>query len=223
MVSTARRAGPPTPTWPYRFGVRMVGDALRDFVITPLVKHWVSIGTQGSDHLRDLRTPAIFIFNHSDDFDVPVIYAGLPRRIRRRLCVATGENIIAEHRALATIIRLCFAGFAFARRAPYRPSLNYVAELIASGHHVLLAPEGQLSVNGELDQFKSGIGLLAVTLGVPVIPMRLDGIWGTVPMHALWPQRHSDVTLRIAEPRRFASDAKYREVTLALREAVLSL
>jgi hypothetical protein len=42
-------------------------------------------------------------------------------------------------------------------------------------------------------------------------------------MHALWPQRHSDVTLRIGVPQRFPSDAKYREVTLALRQAVLSL
>jgi 1-acyl-sn-glycerol-3-phosphate acyltransferase len=199
-----------------------VGDALRDGVVTPFIKHWVSITTEGTNNLRGLNEPAIFIFNHSDDFDAPVIYAALPRKIRRKMSVATGANILADHRGLAFVIRLCYAGFSFARRA-FRPSLAYVGELMASGHHVLLAPEGELSTDGELAEFKAGIGLLAVTLGAPVVPMRLDGLWGTVPMHALWPKRHSKVTLHIGAPRRFGPDAKYREVTAALRDAVRDL
>jgi 1-acyl-sn-glycerol-3-phosphate acyltransferase len=202
--------------------VRVVGDALRDCVVTPFIKHWVSITTEGSDNLRGLNESSIFIFNHSDDFDAPVIYAALPRRVRRRLSVATGENILADHRGLAFVIRLCYAGFSFARRA-FRPSLAYVGELMASGRHVLLAPEGQLSADGELAEFKAGVGLLAVSLGAPVVPMRLDGLWGTVPMHALWPKRHSVVTLRIGAPLRFGPEDKYREVTTALRDAVQRL
>jgi 1-acyl-sn-glycerol-3-phosphate acyltransferase len=199
-----------------------VGDTLRDCVVTPFIKHWVTITTEGADNLRDLNESAIFIFNHSDDFDAPVIYAALPRKIRRRMSVATGENILADHAGLAFVIRFCYAGFSFARRA-FRPSLAYVGELMASGRHILLAPEGELSTDGQLAEFKAGIGLLAVTLGAPVVPMRLDGLWGTVPMHALWPKRHSTVTLRIGAPLRFASDAKYREVTVALHDAVQGL
>ena len=221
-MSAHRRAGPSTPTWPFRRSVRVVGDALRDCVVTPFIKHWVSITTEGSDNLRGLNESSIFIFNHSDDFDAPVIYAALPRRVRRRLSVATGENILADHRGLAFVIRLCYAGFSFARRA-FRPSLAYVGELMASGRHVLLAPEGQLSADGELAEFKAGVGLLAVSLGAPVVPMRLDGLWGTVPMHALWPKRHSVVTLRIGAPLRFGPEDKYREVTTALRDAVQRL
>jgi 1-acyl-sn-glycerol-3-phosphate acyltransferase len=213
----------PTPTWPFRLGVRLIGDGLRDTVITPFVKHWVSITTEGAHHLNALSEPALFIFNHSDDFDAPVIYAALPRAVRRRLTVATGANILGDHRALGFIIRLCYAGFAIARRSPYRPSLTYVSDLMVAGCHVLLAPEGQLSTDGELQEFKSGIGLLAVKTGASVVPMRLDGLWGTVPMHALWPQRHSTVKVRIGEPRRFAPDAKYRDVTRELREAMLAL
>ncbi len=221
-MSAHRRAGPSTPTWPFRRSVRVVGDALRDCVVTPFIKHWVSITTEGSDNLRGLNESSIFIFNHSDDFDAPVIYAALPRRVRRRLSVATGENILADHRGLAFVIRLCYAGFSFAPRA-FRPSLAYVGELMASGRHVLLAPEGQLSEDGELAEFKAGVGLLAVSLGAPVVPMRLDGLWGTVPMHALWPKRHSVVTLRIGAPLRFGPEDKYREVTTALRDAVQRL
>lgn len=222
MVSNHKSAVSPMPTWPFRKSVRVVGDTLRDCVMTPFIKHWVSITTEGTDNLRGLNEPAIFIFNHSDDFDAPVIYAALPRSIRRKLSVATGANILADHRGLAFVIRLCYAGFSFARRA-FRPSLTYVGEMMASGRHVLLAPEGQLSEDGQLADFKAGIGLLAVTLAAPVVPMRLDGLWGTVPMHALWPKRHSSVTLRIGPPLRFGSEAKYREVTVALHDAVQGL
>jgi 1-acyl-sn-glycerol-3-phosphate acyltransferase len=220
VVSDQHQASP--PTWPFRKSVRLVGDVVRDGILTPFVRHWVSITTEGADNLRDVNEPSIFIFNHSDDFDAPVIYAALPRRIRRKLSVATGANILSDHRGLAFVIRFCYAGFSFARRA-FRPSLAYVGELMASGRHVLLAPEGQLSSDGELGEFKAGIGLLAVTLGAPVVPLRLDGLWGTVPMHALWPKRHSTVTLRIGAPQRFGPDAKYREVTVALREAMQRL
>ncbi len=199
-----------------------MGDTLRDCVITPFIKHWVTITTEGADNLAGLNESAIFIFNHSDDLDGPVIYAALPRKVRRKMSVATGANILADHGGLAFVIRLCYAGFSFARRA-FRPSLAYVGELMASGRHILLAPEGELSTDGQLAEFKGGIGLLAVTLGAPVVPMRLDGLWGTVPMHALWPKRHSNVTLRIGAPQRFGSEAKYREVTAALRDAVQSL
>ena len=222
MVSNHESAISPTPAWPYRRSVRVVGDLLRDCVVTPFIKHWVSISTEGADNLRGLNEPAIFIFNHTDDFDGPVIYAALPRRIRRKLSVATGANILADHRGLAFVIRLCYAGFSFARRA-FRPSLAYVDELMALGRNILLAPEGHLSEDGELAEFKGGIGLLAVTLGAPVVPMRLDGLWGTVPMHSLWPKRHSKVTLRIGAPLRFGPDAKYREVTVALHDAVKAL
>lgn len=222
MVRNRESTTSSTPAWPFRRGVRIVGDLLRDGVITPFIKHWVSISTEGAENLRGVNEPAIFIFNHSDDFDAPVIYAALPWRIRRKLSVATGANILADHRGLAFVIRLCYAGFSFARRA-FRPSLAYVGELMASGRHILLAPEGHLSENGELAEFKGGIGLLAVTLGAPVVPMRLDGLWGTVPMHALWPKRHSTVTLRIGAPLRFGPEEKYREVTVALRDAVKAL
>ena len=137
--------------------------------------------------------------------------------------VAVGADILEDHPILAFILRLCFAAFAFERRKATRLSLDYVREVIDSGWHVLLAPEGRLSTTGELLDFKSGVGLLAVKLGVPVVPMRIDGLSGTVPMHAWWPKKHSDVIVRIGEPQRFGPDVRYRVATRALREAVESL
>ncbi|MGA7835715.1 MAG: AMP-binding protein [Acidimicrobiales bacterium] len=213
----------PPPTWPYRRDVRVVGNALRDHVVARFVEHWVTLDVEGDDVLRTLSEPSLFIFNHSDDFDGPVIYQSLPREIRDHLAVATGADVMSDHKVLAFIVRLCFAGFAFARSEPYMPSLEYVGRLIDRGWHVLIAPEGRLSANGELQEFKSGIGLLAVSLGVPVVPMKTIGLSGTVPLHAKWPMRQSRVTVRIGEPVRFAPSIDYEEATATLHSLLAKL
>jgi 1-acyl-sn-glycerol-3-phosphate acyltransferase len=203
--------------------VRRLGDAVRDGVLSPFVHHWVTARVVGEENLTNLTSPALFIFNHCDDFDVPVLYGALPRAVRRRLSIATGSNIIDEHAVLAFIVRFCYAGFSFARNTPARASLTYVGELLSSGRHVAIAPEGELSPNGELADFKGGIGLLAVTLGVPVIPVRIDGLFGTVPLHAKWPKKKSRVTVRVGEAMTFARSERYRSATNQLRDAMLAL
>jgi long-chain acyl-CoA synthetase len=211
------------PTWPYQREVRVFGNAVRDHAIARIVQHWVTLDIEGADSLSLVTEPSIFIFNHSDDFDGPVIYQSLPPEIRDHLAVATGADVLDDHRALAFIVRLCFAGFAFARSEPFMPSLGYVGQMIDRGWHVLIAPEGRLSTNGELQDFKSGIGLLAVNLGAPVVPMRTIGLSGTVPLHAKWPKKHSHVTVRIGEPMRFEPTADYEVATSTLHDIVANL
>jgi long-chain acyl-CoA synthetase len=211
------------PTWTYRPAVRHLGDALRDHVIARLVGHWVSQDVVGLEHLADLDGPAIFIFNHTDDFDAPVIYRALPPSIRRRLAVATAADVMANHRLLAFIARLCFAGFAFARQEPYLRSLEYVGRMIDRGWNVLIAPEGRLSTTGELQDFKSGIGLLAANLGVPIVPLKTVGLAGTVPLHAKWPRRHSHVVVRIGVAQRVEPTQDYDAVTAMLHQTMSDL
>jgi long-chain acyl-CoA synthetase len=209
--------------WPYGRAVRVVGNALRDHVIYSLVRRWVRLDVVGADRLVGLKTPAIFIFNHSDDFDGPVIYQAVPRELRRRLAVATGADVMRAHRLLAFIVRLCYAGFPFARSEPYVPSLQYVGEMVDKGWNVLIAPEGHLSTDAQLQPFKSGIGLLAVNLGVPVVPLKTFGLAGTVPLHAKWPKKRSRVTVRIGAPLRFGPVLDYEDVTETLRRAMETL
>ncbi len=104
MVSD-QHAGP--PTWPFRRSVRILGDTLRDCVVTPFIKHWVSITTEGADNIRSLGEPAIFIFNHSDDFDAPVIYAALPRIKQGGVSLVVVEQDIAQAMAVADRV-YCF-------------------------------------------------------------------------------------------------------------------
>jgi long-chain acyl-CoA synthetase len=211
------------PRWPYWPPVRVLGNALRDHVVDPLLRRWVHLEVEGAEHLATLSGPALFIFNHSDDFDVPVVYRALPRAVRHRLAVATGDDVMAEHRVLALIARLLFAGFSFARSEPYLASLENVGVMIDRQWHILIAPEGRIDNSGRLQSFKTGIGLLAVNLGVPVVPVKTIGLTGTVPLHAKWPKKRSRVTVRIGEPVSFGPHENYEDVTERLHAIVEQL
>jgi long-chain acyl-CoA synthetase len=225
LVNQGNAVAPPMhlPAWPYYRGVHVIGNTLREIIIHPIVRIWVKIDVVGRDNLRGLDTPAIFIFNHTDDFDGPVVYRSLPYYIRKNLSVAAADDVIKEHKVLEFIIRLCFAGFNFSRKEPYLPSLEYVGRMIDRGYNVALSPEGHISGNGKLQQFKPGIGLLAVNLGVPIVPIKTDGLRGTVPVHASWPKKHSRVTVQIGQPISFDADMDYDEVTNKLQQIMKNL
>jgi 1-acyl-sn-glycerol-3-phosphate acyltransferase len=208
------------PKWPYRRDVRWIGNALRDHVFARIVRHWVTLDVEGVEHLKEVTSPSLFIFNHTDDLDGPVIYQAMPKAIRRHMTVAIGADIMRDHKWLALATRLGWGAFAFSRTAPFRPSFRYVSDLLSRGHHILFAPEGRLSTDGELLDFKPGVGYIVVRLGVPVIPLKTKGLSGTVPLHANWPKKQSRVTVRFGEPMHFDKEANYTEVTESLRKAV---
>lgn len=41
---------------------------------------------------------------------------------------------------------------------------------------VLIFPEGRMSAEGEIAPFQPGIGMIASKLGIPVVPIRIDGM-----------------------------------------------
>ena len=128
---------------------------------------WVKMTVEGRENLDGLDGPALYVFNHSDDFDGPVVYQALPRQIRRRLAVAAADDVMREHKVLAFIVRFCFAGFNLARTEPYMPSLEYVGTLVDRGWSVALAPEGRLSTDGVLAAVQVGHRLAGRPSGGP--------------------------------------------------------
>lgn len=55
-----------------------------------------------------------------------------------------------------------------------------VAEELRAGHVVCIFPEGRLSRDGKLSPFRRGIQRALETTPVPVVPLALEGLWGSV-------------------------------------------
>jgi long-chain acyl-CoA synthetase len=70
-----------------------------------------------------------------------------------------------------------FNVFPLPQRSGFRESFAFAGKLVDQGYSVLVFPEGARTPHGAMQPFRSGIGLLATRLNVPVIPMRIDGLF----------------------------------------------
>lgn len=52
-----------------------------------------------------------------------------------------------------------------------------ISEALEQGEMVCIFPEGKLTTDGEMNEFKSGIEQILKTTPVPVVPMALRGLW----------------------------------------------
>lgn len=55
-----------------------------------------------------------------------------------------------------------------------------VANSVKGGHVIGLFPEGYISRNGQLKRFQPGVGKIVKEHQVPVVPISLSGLWGSI-------------------------------------------
>jgi len=122
---------------------------------------------------------------------------------------------------LATLL---FNVFPLPQFSGFRESFRFAGESIDRGYSVLVFPEGEVnsSEDGCMAPFQSGIGLLAQNLGIPIIPMRLDGVWRMKREHRRL-ARIGEITVRIGTPITFPSGTHPHEIARQLESLVQSL
>jgi long-chain acyl-CoA synthetase len=89
---------------------------------------------------------------------------------------------------------------------------------------VLVFPEGEVnnSEDGRMAPFQGGIGLLAENLGLPIVPMRLDGVW-QMKREGRRLARLGEIVVRIGAPVTFPPGTSLDEVAHSLESQVRSL
>jgi 1-acyl-sn-glycerol-3-phosphate acyltransferase len=122
--------------------------------------------------------PAVLVCNHVSYVDAIVIGAASPRPIR----------FVMDHRIFRTpllgwIFRTAKAiPIAPAREDPFMMERAFIdiAEALHQGDLVCIFPEGKLTTTGEMSEFRGGVARIVERSKVPVIPMALRGLWGSV-------------------------------------------
>jgi long-chain acyl-CoA synthetase len=178
--------------------------------------------------------PLLVVCNHIADVDFAFVQTALPARFRHRLATATrGEDLEALRSPAAS--RGFFAGiydrilwflgvsllnlFPLPREAGFRQSFAYAGEAVDRGYSILVFPEGRHTVDGNINSFRAGIGLLADNLGVPVLPVRILGLFEVKRagkrFAAPW-----KIRVRIGQPMKFATGTDPGRIAAALQDAV---
>ncbi len=191
----------------------------------------------GRENLRDMQGPALVVCNHITYFDVGMVLAALPHRLRRLAVAMEGERVAWMRRprpewALWERILLpvaywlmtpLFHVFPLPQRAGFRESFQYAGEVADKGYNVLVFPEGARTKDGQIAPFRSGIGLLAANLRLPVIPMRIKGLWELKAKGQRVIAPRGAISVTVGKPIRFSPEATAEQITATLEAAVKSL
>lgn len=172
------------------------------WVLSRLIYRVHVTGT-GRDNLPETG-PALIVCNHISYMD-PLIIGGTIQRPIRFVMTHRIYNI----RGLKWLFRLAGAipvAPAHEDAECLRRAFESVDEALARGELVGLFPEGGLSPDGEVQRFRAGITEILSRRQVPVVPMALEGLWGSVFSRkpGRWKTRDrgllSRVQLRILDP-----------------------
>lgn len=86
----------------------------------------------------------------------------------------------------------------------YDAAFKKIAEYLRHGEVVCIFPEGKLTSDGELNEFKAGVERIIEENPVPVIPMALQGLWGSFfsrdPNKGFFKRLWSRITLVAGQP-----------------------
>jgi 1-acyl-sn-glycerol-3-phosphate acyltransferase len=121
---------------------------------------------------------AVLVCNHVSYVDAIVIGAASPRPIRFVM-----DHKIFKTPLLGWIFRTAKAiPIASAKEDPWLMEKAYIdiAQALHQGDLVCIFPEGKLTSTGEINEFRGGIAKIIERSKVPVIPMALRGLWGSL-------------------------------------------
>jgi long-chain acyl-CoA synthetase len=122
-----------------------------------------------------------------------------------------------------------FNVFPLPKQSGFRESFAFAGELADKGWNVLVFPEGARTKDGKLAAFRGGIGLLATRLHLPVVPVRIDGLWELAQARLagkssrLKPAPRGAVKVTIGEAVTFAAEADVDEIARELESRVREL
>jgi long-chain acyl-CoA synthetase len=100
---------------------------------------------------------------------------------------------------------LLFNIFPLPQSQGFSRSLAYMGKLVDGGYNILLFPEGGHSRDGQMLAFQPGLGTMVRELGIPVVPVYINGTFQVLPHDASFPKQ-GRVTVTFGKPLHFRNE-----------------
>jgi 1-acyl-sn-glycerol-3-phosphate acyltransferase len=152
----------------------------------------MELAVDGRENLRDGQTYLV-MSNHQSHYDIPVLFEAIGGNIR----MITKKELFRVPLFGEALAAGGFISIDRSDRHAAIRSLQQARDLLASGTHVWIAPEGTRSRTGELGPFKKGAFYLALEARLPILPVTISGTRNALPAKGLrsTPGAHVHVTI----------------------------
>jgi long-chain acyl-CoA synthetase len=225
------------PRWPQNWLVTGLRLAVYYLLAWPATYLLAAPRIRGRENLRGLQGPVLVVSNHVTYLDIAWILPALAGRFRNRLATAmAGERLEGMRRPPENLDRskgllerlgyflalALFNVFPLPQKSGFLKSFSFAGNLADRGWSILVFPEGRTTEDGRIAPFRAGIGLLAKQLNLPVVPMRLDGLFDLKQASRIR-ARPGQVEVTVGKPVRFSEDQDPQEITRELERRVGAL
>ncbi len=182
--------------------------------------------------VKNLPQNQVFILcsNHGSYLDAFLIAASVPWRLRKHLFFVglKGYFEVPIIRSMVKLIRV----ISIDPGAQLIDAMQACAYILRNGKTACVFPEGARSIDGEIKEFKRGIGILAKELNIRLIPVYIKGSHESWPRTKRFPRPHS-IAIVFGRPHnaeelkkegiRLGAKDDYEAIALGIREEVVRL
>jgi long-chain acyl-CoA synthetase len=217
------------PAWNRSAPARAARRIFLPGLVLPLNGIFARVRVHGLENLEGLQPPVIFAANHQSYMDVPTILSALPARWRYLVAPAMRKEFFEAHfhgKSFTNSLNyylssLFFNAFPIPQREPGAlATLRYIGDFANDKWCLLIFPEGKMTQAGDIAPFQPGVGMIASKLGIPVVPIRIEGLDRV--LHQTWKMaRRGNVEIAFGPALRLAGDDNHalaRQVEDAVRK-----
>ncbi|MGB6431658.1 MAG: AMP-binding protein [Candidatus Acidiferrales bacterium] len=223
--------------WPQRWPITWIRAAIYYMLTWPATHLMAHPRVYGRENLRGVRGPLLIVANHQMDYDVGFVLAALTPRLRYRMATAMwGERLVKQRHPPKEwfffrrwlwqigyyLMYALFNVFPLPKSALFRDSFRFAASLAERGYSILIFPEGDETPDGTMKTFRPGIGLLVNDLRLPVLPMRVEGLYAIRLAGTRW-NRPGRVQVYVGKPIYFPEPGEPHEIAKKIEDAVAAL
>jgi long-chain acyl-CoA synthetase len=225
------------PRWAQRWPITWIRTFIYYLLTWPATMIMAHPKLVGRENLRDVDGPLLISCNHVTYIDVGFALLALPPRLRRRLAVGMWGELLWEmwrppqnwnpflrlsYKVGYYLVVALFDVFPLPQQSGVRESFAYAGESVDRGYSVLVYPEGVRTPDGKPSPFRSGVGMLAARLNIPVLPLRIDGLY-EMKMAGHKTARGGDLKVVIGKPMRFPPETPPEEITNQLEHVTWTM
>lgn len=154
----------------------LVPEFFMRFMVWLLIHSIYRVRTRGLENIPE-DGPAVLVCNHVSYVDALII-GGCLRRPVRFVMYYKIYNLPVLNFIFRTAGAIPIAG-KYENADLLDKAFDAIDAALAAGDLVCIFPEGKLTANGKMNTFRDGVERIIRRRPVPVVPMALQGLWGS--------------------------------------------
>jgi long-chain acyl-CoA synthetase len=226
------------PRWAQRWPIPWIRTFIYYLLTWPATIIMAHPKIIGRENLRGIEGPVLITCNHITYVDTGFVLIALTPHLRHMLATGMWGELLWKMwrppedwnpfrrwawQAGYWLVVTLFNVFPLPQQSGVRESFAYAGESVDRSYSVMVFPEGVRTPDGKPVPFRTGVGLLAARLDIPVVPMRIDGLYEMKMAGHKIARRPGALTVTVGKPIHFPPETPPEEITRQLESVTWSM